>query len=48
MVKVRNKLFILWYILTLFNAFPGKYFGKDGRKYEGEYKLGKKHGKGKI
>jgi len=32
----------------LLDALTGKYFGKDGRKYEGEYKNGKEHGQGKI
>ena len=34
-------------ILTLFNAFIGKYFCKDGRRYEGECKDDKMHGQGK-
>jgi len=30
----------------LFNAFIGKYFWKDGNRYEGEWKDGMKHGQG--
>ena len=33
-------------ILTLFNS-KGKFFWKNGDRYEGEFKNGKKHGQGK-
>ena len=49
MVKVRKVIFIEWFwlILTLFNAWIGKFFYNDGDRYEGEWKYGKKHGQGK-
>jgi len=34
-------------ILTLFNAFIGKYFWNDGNRYEGEWKDGWINEKGK-
>ena len=33
-------------ILTLFIALIGKFFGNDGRRYEGEWKDDKMHGQG--
>jgi len=34
-------------ILTLFNAFIGKFFWNDGSRYEGEWKDDKRNGQGK-
>ena len=34
-------------ILTLFNAFIGKFFGNNGDRYEGDWKDDQMHGYGK-
>jgi len=44
MVKVRKRGLL---ILTLFNAWIGKFFWNNENRYEGEWKDGKKHGQGK-
>ena len=34
------------FILTLFDDSKGKWFGKSGERYEGEFKDGKLYGQG--
>ena len=48
MAKVRKKWLLYdLLILTLFNDSIGKWFGNDGKRYEGEFKDGIMHGQGK-
>jgi len=48
MVRVLNKLLIVWLIDSNYDPSIGKKFFSNGNRYEGDFKDDKAHGQGKT